>query len=144
MLAGASIETDVLLKLLMKLTRIASCLAALLVLGGCGPGRTPSAPDAVSACVRCHTFNDSGATLSGPNLHGIVGEKAGTRPGFAYSNAMRDSGVVWTPEALDAFLQSPARFMPGNRMAYFGEVDAARRVLIIEYMQDKNGDIPHF
>jgi len=73
--------------------------------------------------------------LSGPNLYGIVGEKAGMRSGFAYSSAMRDSGVVWTAEALDAFLQAPAKFMPGNRMAFSGEVDAARRASIIEHMQ---------
>jgi len=119
----------------MKTIRITSYVAALLVLGGCGQMRTPSASDVVAACAGCHTFGEAGAMLSGPNLYGIVGEKAGTRSGFAYSSAMRDSGVVWTPEALDAFLQAPAKFMPGNRMAFFGEVDAARRASIIEYMQ---------
>lgn len=77
--------------------------------------------------------------LVGPNLYGIVGERAGARPGFAYSSAMQRSGVVWTPATLDAFLQAPARFMPGNRMAYFGEVDADRRASIIEYMQGVAG-----
>jgi len=119
----------------MKTVRITLFLAASLALGGCGEGRAPAAADVVAACVGCHTFGEGGPMLSGPNLYGIVGEKAGTRAGFAYSSAMRDSGIVWTPQALDAFLQAPAKFMPGNRMAFFGEVDAARRAAVIEYMQ---------
>lgn len=119
----------------MRTIPIISCVVALLLVGGCGQVRSPAASDAVASCVGCHTFNVGGATLSGPNLHGIVGETAGTRAGFSYSSAMRDSGVVWTPETLDAFLQAPAKFMPGNRMAFFGEVDAARRASIIEHMQ---------
>lgn len=119
----------------MQIVRTTLFLAALLALGGCGGTRTPQAADAVAACVACHTFGEAGATLAGPNLYGIVGATAGTRPGFAYSSAMKDSGVVWTPAALDAFLQAPAKSMPGNRMAFFGEVDAARRASIIEYMQ---------
>ncbi len=120
----------------MRKIEISSCLLALLTVAGCGrTTETSSVSDTVAACIACHTFNDAGATLSGPNLYGIVGEKAGSRSGFAYSSAMRDSGVIWTPETLDAFLQAPAKFMPGNRMAFFGEVDAARRASIIEYMQ---------
>jgi len=118
----------------MKIVRITLFLA-VLALTGCGEIRTPQAADAVAACVGCHTFGEGGAMLSGPNLYGIVGETAGTRPGFGYSVAMRDSGIVWTPQTLDAFLQAPAKFMPGNRMAYFGEVDAARRASIVAYMQ---------
>lgn len=119
----------------MKTVRVTLFLAAALALAGCHNSGAPAATNAVAACLGCHTFGASGATLSGPNLHNIVGQTAGTRAGFAYSPAMRDSGVVWTPEALDAFLQAPAKFMPENRMAYFGEVDAARRAAIIEYMQ---------
>ncbi len=125
----------------MKIVRSTLFLVVTLVLTGCGQTRTPVAADAVAACVACHTFGEGGATLSGPNLHGIVGMTAGTRPGFAYSSAMRDSAIVWTPATLDAFLQAPARFMPGNRMAFFGEVDAMRRAAIISYMQGAHAPV---
>lgn len=120
----------------MLIVRTTLLLVAMLAVAGCGGGaRTPNAADAVAACVACHSFGEGGATLAGPNLYGIVGATAGTRSDFAYSNAMKDSGVVWTAAALDAFLQAPARFLPGNRMAFFGEVDAGRRAAIIEYMR---------
>lgn len=108
----------------------------LLTLAGCrGEGRVASPADAVSNCIACHTFNDGGAVLAGPNLYGILGTTAGVRPGFAYSSALKASGIVWTPATLDAFILSPAKSVPGNRMNFFGEIDAARRQAIVAYMQ---------
>ena len=86
-------------------------------------------------CAVCHTAAEGQPHRIGPNLYGVVGATAGKMDGFAYSAAMRDSGVVWTEEALDAFLENPQNFMRGNRMAYMGESDAETRSNIIAYMK---------
>lgn len=56
--------------------------------------------------------------MIGPNLYGLFGRPAGTAPGFPYSRALAEADFVWTPRALDAWLAEPARFLPGNAMAY--------------------------
>ena len=46
-------------------------------------------------CAVCHTAAQGQPHRIGPNLYGVVGATAGKMDGFAYSAAMRDSGVVW-------------------------------------------------
>jgi cytochrome c len=67
-----------------------------------------------SICVACHMIGEGHI---GPSLAGVVGRKAGTVPGFAYSDPMRLRNVVWTPENLKLFLKNPGAFVPGTTMA---------------------------
>ena len=86
-------------------------------------------------CAVCHTAKQGESNRVGPNLFGIAGAPAGKVDGFAYSKAMQDSGVVWTDEALDAYLANPQTFMRGNRMAYAGQRDAQKRADLIAYLK---------
>ncbi len=65
-------------------------------------------------CAFCH--GDGGVGGQGPRLTGVVGRKAGTLPGFGYTDALRASGLTWTPEALDRFLVDPGTVVPGTAM----------------------------
>ena len=56
-------------------------------------------------------------------LNGIVGRKAGTYPGYEYSPANKDSGIVWTPEELDKYLTSPQAVVPHTKMIFPGLKD---------------------
>ena len=47
-------------------------------------------------CAVCHTNDKGGGDGLGPNLFGVVGRKAASRPGYAYSPPMRKSGIIWT------------------------------------------------
>jgi cytochrome c len=86
-------------------------------------------------CAVCHTVKEGDGNRVGPNLFGIYGSEAGLSEGFAYSKAMKESGIVWTDEALDAYIESPAAFLRGNRMAYAGQRDAQKREDIIAYLK---------
>ena len=86
----------------------------------------PGAGEAVlKKCEICHSLDSNGRTKVGPNLHGLFGRKAGTAPGFAFSDAMKKSGIVWDNDTLAAFLRDPKASVPGNRMSFPGIKDDA-------------------
>ena len=84
-------------------------------------------------CAACHKL-EAGANNVGPSLHGIFSRKAGELPDFRYSPALKRSGIVWTPQTLDAFLTNPQALVPGNRMPYAGMADAGKRADLIAYL----------
>src|SRR5437879_3681061 len=58
-------------------------------------------------CKICHTVEAGGHSMVGPNLHGVIGRKAGTADNFAYSEAMKNSGIVWDDDTLTKYLRDP-------------------------------------
>ena len=91
-----------------------------------------------SQCAVCHSVKEGEASRVGPNLYGVVDRPAASLSDFAYSKAMRESGIAWTAENLDAFLENPQTFIRGNRMAYAGERSADNRAAIIAYLNSVN------
>lgn len=85
-------------------------------------------------CAACHKL-EPGANDVGPSLAGMFNRKAGEIAEFRYSPALRRSGIVWTPQTLDAFLADPQKMVPANRMPYAGMPEAADRADLIAYLQ---------
>jgi cytochrome c len=85
-----------------------------------------------NVCAVCHSTDH--ANRVGPGLEGIVGRKAGTAPGFLYSDAMKKSVIVWDTKILDAYLESPQEVVPGNRMPYAGLKDTTDRADLVAYL----------
>ena len=89
---------------------------------------------AFAACSSCHVAQPGAASGVGPNLHGVVGRKAGSLAGFAYSEAMAKSGITWTEAELDAFLANPSGKVPGTAMAAGQVADTDRRAAVLAYL----------
>lgn len=85
-------------------------------------------------CVSCHLLNKDGGHRVGPNLHRIIGRKAGTVEGFRFSRVVMDSDIVWTPEKIDEWLSNPRSFLPGNRMSFSGVRRPQDRQDVIAYI----------
>ncbi len=71
----------------------------------------------------------------GPNLHGILGRAAASVEGFKYSKAMRESGIVWDEEILNAYLEKPRAVVPKGKMTFPGLRKAADRDNVIAYLK---------
>ncbi len=86
-------------------------------------------------CIECHPQERHIGAL-GPSLCDVVGRAAATQPSYdRYSNAMKQSGIVWTPQALDDFLVFPIERLKGTTMGFMGIEAAADRADIIAYMR---------
>ena len=115
-----------------------SLLLAVAACGGPAGAGDPVArqrEQAFALCAGCHTVHAGGIHRYGPNLHGVLGRKAGSVPDYGYSDGMRRADIVWSEDTLDQFLRSPTAMVPGTRM-YNAFPDPQRRRLIIEYLQE--------
>ncbi len=86
-------------------------------------------------CRTCHYPDKGAGHQNGPSLWNVFGRRAGTQEGFAYySQALKDSGLVWNPEYLDAWLADPRGFIPGTVMMSLGVPDPQDRADLIAYL----------
>lgn len=86
-------------------------------------------------CRACHDLQPSSVRKVGPNLHGIMGRKAGFDPSFSYSSALEESNLVWDRKTLDRWIERPSALVKGNTMAFAGIANAADREALIAYIE---------
>ena len=85
-------------------------------------------------CKVCHSA-DQPKNKIGPHLVGIIGRKAGSVEGFSYSQAMKQSGIVWDEATLDKYLADPKAVVPHTKMAFAGLSSEQDRQNVIAYLQ---------
>ena len=90
-------------------------------------------------CRACHSLQDGGAHKVGPNLYGMFGREAGAAPGFTYSDAVVNSGIIWDAASMDQWLARPSDYLPGNRMVFVGIKKPQDRANLIAFLQQETG-----
>ena len=125
------------------LTAVVGGLLGMMMLGGLttagyalptgDPGRGAMVYE---KCMGCHSLD---ANRVGPMHRGVFGRMAGGVDGYRYSNALRDSDVIWNEETLDAWLTDPGKFIRGSAMG-FRLSDAQDRADVIAYLQSVGDD----
>lgn len=115
---------------------LGAALLAAAALPAAAPAQTAGEGERLFArmCAGCHTVIPGAAHRLGPNLLGIYGAPAARAPGFRYSPALAQSGIVWTAETLDQLLTDSQRFLPRTTMIY-RQRDPAVRAAIIEFLK---------
>jgi cytochrome c len=107
-------------------------LAAALMLAPAAYAETGEA--IYGRCQACHSFEYH---RTGPKHCGLFGRRAGSAPGFEYSDAMKRSGIVWGERSLERFLAAPTKIVPGTTMTYAGVPDTRERELLIAYLKQE-------
>lgn len=87
-------------------------------------------------CRSCHDTSVDGRHKVGPNLHDLMGSDAGVKEGFVFSESLANSGIVWNDETLDAFIEKPARYIKGTKMAFVGIKKESDRQAVIAYIKE--------
>src|SRR5437763_6515664 len=104
-----------------RMIRFALFPVLLLAFPGTAPEADVAAGQAAFArCKICHSVNAGATSQDGPNLYGVLGRKDSTLEGYSYSEAMKNSGIVWDDETLTKYLRDPRGSLPGNKMAFPG------------------------
>lgn len=116
-----------------RLSGASLCASLLLAAGGASAGDPAAGERLFNQCKACHSL-DPGVTRVGPSLHGLVGRPAGTLEGYAYSDAMKASGIVWGEDSLRSYLADPRGVVPGTKMSFGGVHDATKLDDLIAYL----------
>jgi len=103
-------------------------------------GKADDGQTVFKRCLACHQIGPGAKNSIGPSLNGVVGRKAGTYPGYAYSDANKNSGVVWTEAALAQYLPSPKDFIPGTKMTFAGLPMPQDVANVIAYLRQFDDD----
>jgi cytochrome c len=124
----------------MKTFTTASAVAVALVLSTAAfaEGDATKGEATFRQCKVCHAVGPGARAGVGPEQNGVVGSKAGARPGYNYSNAMKEAGekgLVWTEENLDKYLENPKALVPGTKMIFPGLKKPEDRANVIAYLK---------
>lgn len=78
--------------------------------------------------------------MLGPSLAGVIGKKAGTEPGYSYSDALKQSGLIWDVPTIDAYLADPQKLVPGSKMPFPGLKTEHDRVDVVAFLTASSED----
>lgn len=112
-----------------------------VLLAGAASGPAMAAGDveagkaAFRKCASCHQVGPSARGGFGPQLNGIVGRPAASTTDYKYSDAMKQSRIVWDDKTLAAFLHGPSDVVPGTRMRFWGISDEQQIANLLAYLR---------
>ncbi len=87
-------------------------------------------------CSICHSLTPDGGRRAGPTLHDIFGRKAGTLPGYLYSDTLQDSDIIWNEETINAlFDEGPDHYIPGSKMPMQRITQAQDRIDLVAFLR---------
>jgi cytochrome c len=124
--------------------RVKILVAAAMSIG-VGAG-TASAQDAASGanvfhqCQVCHSIGTGAQNKIGPELNGLDGRHSGTAANFNYSDANKNSGIVWNETTFKQYIANPRAMIPGTKMPFAGLKDPQQINDLWAYIKQFNAD----
>ncbi|MDR3422022.1 MAG: cytochrome c family protein [Xanthobacteraceae bacterium] len=103
------------------LTRFIVAAALIAVSTGAGLAQDVEKGATVfKKCMPCHKIGAGATNLVGPELDGLDGRKSGSAPNFNYSDANKNSGIVWNETTFKEYIKDPRAKIPNTKMIFAG------------------------
>lgn len=74
-------------------------------------------------CMVCHKIGPDAKNAVGPELNGLDGRHSGSVPNYSYSDANKNSGIVWNEGTFEEYIKDPRAKVPGTKMIFAGIKD---------------------
>jgi cytochrome c len=98
-------------------------IAAALIAASTATGFAQDAEKGANSfkkCLPCHAIGPGAANKVGPELNGLDGRHSGQAPNFSYSDANKNSGIVWGEATFKDYIKDPRAKIPGTKMIFAG------------------------
>ncbi len=86
-------------------------------------------------CGACHSFDQGGSSMVGPNLYGTVNKAIAMSGSYSYSAALKAKHAAWTYDNLNAWLVDPKGYAPGTKMSFAGIPSEKQRAAVVAYLR---------
>jgi cytochrome c len=116
---------------------------ALLAIAAAGEARAQDAAageKVFNTCKLCHQIGENAKNAVGPVLNGVIGRKAGSVPGYSYSEANKSSGITWDEATFREYIKDPKGKVPGTKMAYAGLKDEQKINDLVAFLKQFDAD----
>ena len=104
-------------------TLITAAAAAVLIAVSVGVTHAQDAEKGAAVfkkCSPCHKIGPGATNLVGPELDGLDGRHSGSVAGYTYSDANKNSGLVWDEATFKEYIKDPRAKIPGTKMVFAG------------------------
>ena len=118
----------------MRKDILALALLAASTMAAAAAGDAKNGAQVFKRCAVCHTNDKGGGDSLGPNLYGVFGRKAASKPGFSYSAALKKTGITWDEASLTKWVAGPARVAPGTKMTFGGITSKKQQADVVAYL----------
>lgn len=112
-----------------------SVIAPLHAQDGLPEGHSDAGGAVFNKCLACHQVGTNARNGIGPVLNGVIGRPAGAYPGYKYSSANLESGLVWDEATFARYLRAPRDVVPGTKMVFFGLKNDQEIADVIAYLK---------
>lgn len=104
----------------MRATWPIALLAAMAIAPAAQAQDAAAGAQVFRKCLPCHAVGAGAKNKVGPELNGIDGRHSGSAPGYSYSSANKNSGIVWDEQTFKKYIRDPRAMIPGTKMIFPG------------------------